>query len=452
MLPSVIPCTAVLALLLAALPTADLSAADQPAPPDHTSARSPGEVKAMLQLLAPGRSASQQDLYLARMRQYRYLCGVPFETLAFNARQGELALAAAGICARLDKLTHAPERPPGMTDAEYQLGKDGAGQSNLFMGRTDPSGCVDGWMDDSDPSNIDRVGHRRWILNPAMGTTAFGAEGKYAAMYAFDGSLKSVPEWDVVTYPTRGPMPVQFFGARHAWSISFNTRKYAIPPQSELAVSIRALNAKAEPQGDALTLDYVHLDTAGFGSGAAMIFRPKDLPLGQAGSYAVTLTGVKDKSGAAVTISYHVNFINLPQVAEGAEGAAVYTRYFQKRLDTIQAMPDRVDQVEAYNDLIAEDSLSLADPALRKTAVKSLTEMVKDPALKREQLALQKYRSLLAFEQQAGTAKDKLVAAATGYRDLAKAYKETRAGTRAADDFTRLKNQLETPKAGGPKS
>jgi hypothetical protein len=376
---------------------------------------------------------------------------VPFETLAFNPRQGELAHAAADICARLNKLTHAPEHPPGMSDAEYQLGKDGAGQSNLFMGRTDPSGCVDGWMDDSDPTNIDRVGHRRWILNPAMGTTAFGTEGRYAAMYAFDGSNRSVPEWDVVTYPTRGAMPVQFFGARHAWSISPNTKKYALPAQSELAVSIRALNAKAEPQGDALALEYFHLDTGGFGSGPAVIFRPKDFPLGP-GSYAVTLTGVKDKSGAAATISYTVNFVNLPQVQEGAEGTAIYSKYFQKRLDTIQAMSDQVDQVEAYNDFIAEDFLAQADPALRKTAVKALTEMVKEPALKREQVALQKYRSLLALEQQAGTAKDKLVAAATGYRDLAKAYKETRAGTKAAGEFERLKNQLEAPKPGGPKS
>lgn len=442
MLTSLAKRTAVLALLLSVLPAAESL--------DRTSGRSPGEVKAMLQLLGPGKGASQQDIYLARMRQYRYLCGVPFETLAFNARQAELAHAAADICARLDKLTHAPERPPGMSDEDYKLGKDGAGQSNLFLGRTEPASCVDGWMDDSDPNNIDRVGHRRWILNPAMGTTAFGTEGKYAAMYAFDGSNKSVPEWDLVTYPTRGAMPVQFFGGQHAWSISPNKQKYVLPPQSELAVSIRALGPKGEPQGDPLTLDYFHLDTGGFGSGPAVIFRPKDFPLGQAGSYVVTLTGVKDKSGAAVAISYNVNFINLPQVAEGAEGAAIYTKYFQKRLDTIQAMPDQIDQVEAYNDFVMEDYLLQADPALRKTAIKSLTDLTKDPALKREQLALQKYKSLLAFEQQAGTAKDKLVAAATGYRDLAKAYKETRAGTRAAEDFTRLKDKLE--KGNGPKS
>lgn len=406
----------------------------------------------MIQLLGPAKGASMQDIYLARVRQYRYLCGVPFETLAFNARQGELAQAAADICARLGKLTHNPEHPPGMSDADYQLGKAGAGQSNLFSGRTEPAGCVDGWMDDSDPSNIDRVGHRRWILNPTMGTSAFGTVGNYAAMYAFDGSLKTIPDWDVVTYPTRGVMPVQMFGAKHAWSISPNRKKYVLPAQAELAVTIQATNAKAVPQGEALKLDYFHLDTGGFGSGPAVIFRPEDFPLGQAGTYVVTLTGMKDTSGAPAPLRYTVSFVNLSQVAESAEGAAVYTKYFQARLDAIPAMPDQIDQVEAYGDFLAQDFLSQADPKLRKAAQKSLSEIIKDPALKREHDAAQKHKALLAFEQQAGTAKDKLVAAATGYRDLAKAFKETRAGVRAASDFTRLKNQLEAPRAGGPKS
>ncbi|MBA3699819.1 MAG: hypothetical protein H0W78_13305 [Planctomycetes bacterium] len=439
--------TALLAMMLTTLPSADVSE-----PLDRTSGRSPSEVKAMLQLLAPSRGASAQDTYLARVRQYRYLCGVPFETLAFNARQGELATAAAGICARLGKLTHAPERPPGMSDADYQLGKDGAGQSNLFSGRTEPAGCVDGWMDDSDQNNIDRVGHRRWILNPSMGTSAFGTEGNYAAMYAFDGSLKNISDWDCVTYPTRGAMPVQFFGARHAWSISPNLKKYVLPAQTDLTVTIQATNAKAMPQGEALKLDYFHLDTGGFGSGPAVIFRPAEFALGQAGTYVVTLTGLKDKSGAPVTLRYSVNFFNLPQITEGAEGAAVYTRYFQARFDAIQAMPNQIDQVEAYADFVTQEYLQQADPKLRKAAVKSLSDIIKDPVLKREHDALQKYKTLLVFELQAGTAKDKLVAVATGYRDLAKAFKETRAGVRAADDFTRLKNQLEVPGAGGPRS
>src|SRR4051812_17750053 len=101
--------TALLAMMMTAMPAAEVGEAL-----DRTSGRPPGEVKAMIQLLAPGKGASMQEVSLARVRQSRYLCGVPFETLAYQARQGELAQAAAGICARLGKLTHVPERPPGM--------------------------------------------------------------------------------------------------------------------------------------------------------------------------------------------------------------------------------------------------------------------------------------------------------------------------------------------------
>ncbi len=37
---------------------------------------------------------------------------------------------------------------------------------------------VNGWMDDGDPGNISRLGHRRWILNPSMGATGFGVAVK----------------------------------------------------------------------------------------------------------------------------------------------------------------------------------------------------------------------------------------------------------------------------------
>ncbi len=47
-----------------------------------------------------------------------------------------------------------------------------------------------GWMDDSDANNLSTLGHRRWILNPAMSMTGFGCvtgnKGTYQAMYVYD--------------------------------------------------------------------------------------------------------------------------------------------------------------------------------------------------------------------------------------------------------------------------
>ncbi len=407
-----------------------------------TAARTPGEIKAMVQLLAPRKGASMQEVYLARVRQYRYLCGVPFESLAFDPKQGELAHAGASICARLNKLTHNPERPAGMSDAEYQLGKDGAGQCNLFAGLVEPAACVDGWMDDSDPSNIDRVGHRRWILNPSMGKSAFGTVGNYAAMYAFDGSNKKVPDWDLVTYPARGVMPVQFFGARHAWSISPNPKKYVIPAQSELKVTIHAADAKQAPLGEPLKLDYFHLDTGGFGSGPAVIFRPQAFAPGTEGAYVVTLTGLKS-GGEAAQIRYVVNFTSLQRIPDGPEGAATYSRYYQNRFETIQALPEKLDQVEALGDFLEADFLRQADPKIRTGAQKALAELIKEPELKREHDAAQRHKLLLGMEQKAGKSKNQLVPVVLAYRDMARVYKETRAGARAAADFERLKEQLQ---------
>jgi hypothetical protein len=60
--------------------------------PASTASRLPGEIKAMLGLLAAPRGASMQEVYLSRLRQHRYLAGVQagkdFERLKAQAPQG----------------------------------------------------------------------------------------------------------------------------------------------------------------------------------------------------------------------------------------------------------------------------------------------------------------------------------------------------------------------------
>lgn len=77
-------------------------------------------------------------------------------------------------------------------------------------------------MNDGDTYNIDRVGHRRWILNPPMEKTGFGwvygSHGTYAAMYAFD-NLYEPTDYYGVAWPAQN-MPVEFFGSSYPWSIS----------------------------------------------------------------------------------------------------------------------------------------------------------------------------------------------------------------------------------------
>jgi hypothetical protein len=402
--------------------------------------KSLGEIKAMTQVLAGKKGGSVSNEFMSRLRQYRYIVGVPYDPVAWDAKLLDLAEHAALVCAKLNQMTHTPAKPAGMTDAEYELCKKGAGESNLFTGLTQAGPCVDGWMDDSDPKNIDRVGHRRWCLNPHMGKTAFAANGNYAAMYSWDGSNKDVPDWDFVSYPTRGWMPIQYFGPKHAWSVSLNPNKYNAPVEAQIRVTIKPADAKLAPAGPELKLDYYHVDTGGFGSGPAIIFRPAAFSLAE-GAYLVDIAGVKPKSGEEGPLHFVVHFFNLQKVADGPESAAVYTMYMQGRYDSVQGLPEKLDQVEQLSELL--DSEFLRDAALKSTVQKSLIELLKEPALKKEHDASARYKMIAALEQKAGKSKNQLTQVALSYRDLASAYKETRAGQKAAGDFERLKGQLQ---------
>lgn len=64
------------------------------------------------------------------------------------------------------------------------------------------------WMEDGDESNIDRVGHRRWCLNPSMEKTGFGFMDGYGAMYAFNEGKNF--DVDYVPWPAK-TMPYKYF-------------------------------------------------------------------------------------------------------------------------------------------------------------------------------------------------------------------------------------------------
>ncbi len=402
--------------------------------------KSMGEIRAMTQVLAGKKNGSVQNEYLSRLRQYRYLCGVSFETLSWDSKCVELAEHASSINAKLNQMTHTPARPAGMSDADYELGRKGAGESNLFTGLTQAGPCVDGWMDDSDEKNIDRVGHRRWCLNPTMGKTGFGATGNFAAMYAWDSSNKDIPDWDYVAYPARGYMPIQFFGAKHAWSVSPNKAKYEAPVEAQIKVTVQAADAKLAPVGAPLKLDYFHVDLGGFGSGPAIIFRPAAFSLAE-GAYLVDIKGLKPKDPETPPLHYVVHFFNVQKVADGAESAGIYSKYMKQRFEAIQALSEKIDQVEQLGELLESDFLR--DPAVKSTVQKSLVELLKEPALKREHDAAQRYKLVAAAETKAGKSKNQLTQVALSYRDLAVAYKETRAGAKAVQDFERLKTQVQ---------
>lgn len=218
--------------------------------------------------------AAERQKALRRLQTYRALCGLPWQGMSLVPDWNHKCDAAAEMCRRIGKLDHTPPKPDGVDDARYQLGYEGASHSNLAINATLPQ-SVDGYMDDSDPSNIDRIGHRRWCLNPAMKKTGFGSDGKFHAMWSFDESGSDPKGLDFVYYPARGYTPADLFSPRHAWSILIV--RGTTPKQDELKVEIRALDEEFQPLGGALPLDHCAVAPSGYGGQSCLVFRPTGL-------------------------------------------------------------------------------------------------------------------------------------------------------------------------------
>ncbi|MBQ4313682.1 MAG: leucine-rich repeat protein [Clostridia bacterium] len=211
-------------------------------------------------------------------------------------------------------LSHYPARPEVLSDSKYDAlyntGYTGASRSNIASGYQNLNqALLYGWMYDEDSSNIDRVGHRRWVLNPPMGKIGFGATGRFYAMYAFDrsgtGSQKRV------AWPAQ-EMPVQYFDATVPWSLSIGT-----------TLNINNVSVTLTRKSDNQTWSFsassadgdFYVDNGGYGQTGCIIFRPNTLASIAAGdSFHVTVTGATSD-----TIEYDVNFFELDMAAAHAK-------------------------------------------------------------------------------------------------------------------------------------
>lgn len=134
--------------------------------------------------------------------------------------------------------------------------------------------------------------------------------------------------------------------------------------------------------------------------------------------------------------------------AYSVEYRRVTTAFLRKRFHTINAISDSIDKWEKLLEFSSEKSLSAADPTLSKDIHAGISELLKDPAIRKEHEAEQKYRVIADLEQlgvkerSKSVRRENLISVATAYRDLSNAYKETRAGKKAAADFERIKAGL----------
>ena len=254
---------------------------------------------------------------LALTNFFRELAGLAPVTLdplyTLRAQHGALLLAAN------DVLTHTPKQPEGMSDAFYAAAYEGTSMGNIAkFNWMRPSILIDGvtyFVRDDGDINLDKLGHRRWLLNPAMAATGFGlanaATGNsYVAMYALDMENAGV-EWDYVAWPADGAFPVELMRAELPWSVSLNPEIYDLDSSApELLLTEEVSGASFRFDFSAGTGDgFCLLSTDAYGSGPCLIFRP-DLAAAGIGEYVqnqvwtVELAGLRGTNGAALDLRY----------------------------------------------------------------------------------------------------------------------------------------------------
>ncbi|MFC5703290.1 stalk domain-containing protein [Cohnella faecalis] len=262
----------------------------------------------------------------------RFLAGLP-DDLEQDQSLNDQAQYGAVVLAAVDTLTHYPAKPKDMDSGFFEIGAKSTSSSNLHAGLTKLHQTVLGYMSDSDSTNIDRVGHRRWILNPPLKKVGFGyalsnTATAYSPMQVFDKSGAKTSASPITAWPSPGAFPMIAFDFGDAWSVNLNKEQYESPTLNEVKVNLKRItdgrewnfdyNDKGSPD---MSRNYFNVEGSGFGAGSSIIFRPADAgaPSDQ-DVYEVKIEGIKTISGEAATISYTVSFFDIP----GKDNAAEY--------------------------------------------------------------------------------------------------------------------------------
>jgi len=260
--------------------------------------------------------AAQQEAldYLNFLRRIAGLEPVALSPLyIFRSQNGALLLAAN------DQLNHNPPPAEGMDQALYESALLGTSLGNIAkFNWMRPEILLDGveyFARDDGDFNLSTLGHRRWLLNPYMAQTGFGLANaisgmSYVTMYAVDDGNADA-RWDSVCWPAAEAFPVELMRRDLAWSISLNDDVY------DLAASAPVLTMTELSSGAVFRFDFSArtgdgfclLNSAGYGSGSCLIFRP-ELQASGIGEYVqnqrwqVQLIGLVRRDGSAAELSY----------------------------------------------------------------------------------------------------------------------------------------------------
>lgn len=272
---------------------------------------------------SPYSAGSLQSDFLAdglKMANFvRYLANLPYDleldsSLNTNGQYGAVLMAASSF-------SHTPSQPSDMASTFYSKGLSATKSSNIGWGYTDLETSIqNGYMRDDDTGNMNRVGHRRWIINPPLKKIGFGfAPGNYSLMKVFDTSRTETVSYDYVAWPAKGNFPIEFFDSNDPWSISLNTNKYSKPSLNSVSISLTSstLNKTWTLNSSDNTVstsdEYFNVENSGYGISNCIIFRPSTAAITSLkdDTYTVKISSLQTSDGTSTTIEYSVKFFSM---------------------------------------------------------------------------------------------------------------------------------------------
>lgn len=246
----------------------------------------------------------------------RYLAGLP-DDVVLDDRLNDLAQHGAVLLAA-SEFSHFSPRPIDMGRAFFRQGLRATSHSNIGSGYDDLESFNNSCMDDSDPSNIGVLGHRRWLLNPDLKRTGMGLADDSSDTYVFDTSRAEEVDYDAILWPCAGNFPAQMFASSTAWSVTVNPDEYALH-EGSLSVTLRRLRdgrswtfTRADHDW---TGDFFEVSTVGCGVSNCIIFWPDPDSVGRyrpGDVFEVRLSrGVLSADGKVpVVIAYQTRFMS----------------------------------------------------------------------------------------------------------------------------------------------
>ena len=248
----------------------------------------------------------------------RFLAGLPDDVVAdptytSNAQHGAVLLAVG-------QFAHSQAQPAGMATDFYTIANGATSSSNIGWGYSSLWDFNISCMGDADTTNIDRIGHRRWILNPPLLKTGMGMANNRTDTWVFDWSRSAVVTYDSEKWPAAGVFPAEMFATDVPWSITLNPSLYSWTSGTagHTVTLVRERDGKTWTFTSADTDksgQYFNFETSGYGVANCFIFRPAPSSVDsyQNGDvFDVTLSGgiTKKSDGSAATIAYRTQFIS----------------------------------------------------------------------------------------------------------------------------------------------